>query len=103
MAGSAIEALLLSAIQRPSVKAKLANLTDRPKGGPEHWDLHDYIKIAERLSLIKANTATQARLTQGFRNLIHPGRAQRTAEKCDRGTALTALAGVELVVRDLTL
>jgi hypothetical protein len=45
---------------------------------------------------------TQADLARDFRNLIHPGRAQRTGADCDRGTALTALAAIELVVRDLS-
>jgi hypothetical protein len=42
------------------------------------------------------------RLVKDFRNLIHLGRAERLAKKCDRSTALTALAGVVAVVNDLT-
>jgi hypothetical protein len=48
------------------------------------------------------DTAQQARLGKDFRNLIHPGRASRLGKICDRGTALSALAAVEHVVRDLT-
>src|SRR2546429_6882967 len=33
--------------------------------------------------------------------LIHPGRAQRLAQNCDRGTALSCVAALEHVVRDL--
>ena len=38
---------------------------------------------------------------QDFRNLIRPGRAQKHALACDRGTALAALSAVEFVARDL--
>jgi hypothetical protein len=53
--------------------------------------------------VIKADTRTQARLAKDYRNLIHPGRAARLTQKCDRGTALVTVAAVELVIRDLTL
>lgn len=52
--------------------------------------------------VIHDDTVKQASLPQNFRNLIHPGRAQRMKVKCDRGTALSALAAVEFIVRDLT-
>lgn len=42
------------------------------------------------------------RLAKDFRNLIHPGAAQRLAQNCDRATALSAVAAVEHVVRDIT-
>ena len=100
LAGSAVEALLLWAIQaNPS---QLSALSVVPRGNPEDWALNDLINVAEQLGLIKGNTAIQARLAKNFRNLIHPGRAQRTQEVCDRGTALTAVAATELVVRDLS-
>jgi hypothetical protein len=102
LAGSVVEALLLWAIPRPPVQQRLATLASRPKNAPEHWNLTEFIDVAERLLLIKIATATQTRLAKDFRNLNHPGRAQRTAIACDRGSALTALAAVELVVRDLT-
>jgi hypothetical protein len=68
----------------------------------KNWDLADLIEVGKALALIEANTANQARLAKNFRNLIHPGRAQRTNEVCGRATALTALAAAELVVRDLS-
>lgn len=100
LAGSVVEALLLWSIQ--SNVAALAGLTPKPNGPPERWDLADLIDVAYRLQAIEQNTAAQARLAKNFRNLIHPGRAQRLQEICDRGTALTALAAAELVTRDLT-
>jgi hypothetical protein len=100
LAGAAIEALLLWAIQRDP--KKLAGVVQKPNGAPEDWGLAGLIDVASALALIEANTATQAHLAKNFRNLIHPGRAQRTNEVCDRATALTALAAAELVVRDLS-
>ena len=98
LAGAASEALLLLAIQNAP---GLASLPTKPKGSPEDWGLGDYIAVATALGLIKSTTAQQARLAQNFRNLIHPGRAQRLGDVCDRATALTALAAVELLARDL--
>src|SRR5262249_61069549 len=68
----------------------------------EERDLHYYTEMAASLALIKPETATQVRLVKDFRNLIHPGRAIRKKQKCDRGTALAASAGLEFVIRDLT-
>lgn len=54
------------------------------------------------LGIMKKETASQTRLAKDFRNLIHPGRSQRLAQKCDRGTAYAAAASVEFVIRNLT-
>jgi hypothetical protein len=111
LAGSAAEALLLWAIQEKeqlspgSLRAAVAALvtTNRPTdASPESWGLSALIEVARQMSLINEDTAVQNRLCKNFRNLIHPGRAARLAQVCDRGTALAALAAVELVVRDLT-
>lgn len=99
LAGAASEALLLWSIGR---HPNLANIAKRPKKSPEWWNFEDYIDVATSLDLIEKATAQQATLAKDFRNLIHPGRAQRQSEVCDRGTALTALAAVELIARDLT-
>lgn len=80
----------------------LPNLSNKPRGAPKEWGLADYISVATSLNLIKSTTNQQATLAKNFRNLVHPGRAQRLHEVCDRATALTALAAVELIVRDLS-
>lgn len=115
LAGSATEALLLYAIKEadrvtPGTAAAAAvqcagsgKLRQKPSGAPERWHFIELIEVALELGSIKPPTADQARLGKNFRNLIHPGRAMRLGEVCDRGTALSALAAVELVVRDLTL
>ena len=68
---------------------------------PERWMFFELIAFAAQTKLIKPDTAAQAQLGKGFRNLIHPGRAKRLGQVSDRGTALAALAAVELIARDL--
>ena len=111
LAGSAIETLLLWAIQqRPAADIITATaalrtsgeLTRQPDANIERWDLHEYTEVAGNLVIIEADTLTEARLAREFRNLIHPGRAQRLGQTCDRGTALSCVAALEHVVRDLT-
>ncbi|PYT91550.1 MAG: hypothetical protein DMG36_17890 [Acidobacteria bacterium] len=87
-----------------AVAALVGNKTfgKQPPSDPEEWVLHHYVEVATHLAIIKPDTATEARLAKDFRNLIHPGRAQRLAQKCDRGTALSSVAALELVVRDLS-
>jgi len=104
MAGAAVEALLLWALQehqRPAARNQAArDLVDskktskKPNSQLERWDLAEYIEVAAHLNVINPETATEARLTQLFRNLIHPGRTIRLGQTCDRGTALTAVAAV---------
>lgn len=114
LAGSAVETLLLWTLQQheqqqPGSLAAVATarvaagkLEQQPHPNPERWTLQEYIETAEGLHLIEPETATQARQAKDFRNLIHPGRSARLGQKCDRATALAALAAVEFVVRDLT-
>lgn len=111
LAGSAIEALLLWDLQNrrqttfpAAVAALVANKTfqQQPSSDPEEWSLHHYVEVEAYLGIIKSDTATEARLAKQFRNLIHPGRAQRLGQKYDRGTALSSVAALEHVVRDLT-
>ncbi len=96
LAGSALEALLLWALQEYGGRNPGA-----VAGAPETWGLQQLIPVAAELKLITADTATQAMLAKNFRNLIHPGRTTRLGQRCDRATALTALAAVEAVARDL--
>jgi hypothetical protein len=70
-----------------------------PRGALAQWPARDY-SSNEELGLVKPNTAVQARQAQDFHNLMHPGRAQRLAQVCDRAPALVAVAAVAMVVRD---
>jgi hypothetical protein len=115
LAGAATEALLLWAIQeeeRKSAGAILSAISKLKAAGTlkplpkaadiERWRLIDLIEVAREMRLIEEDTAQQAGLGKNFRNLIHPGRVARLGQSCGRGTALAALAAVELVVRDLS-
>jgi hypothetical protein len=111
LAGSAIEALLLwdlqnrrQAIFPAAVTALVTNHTFQPapSANPEEWSLHHYVEVEAQLGIITPDTATETRLAKKFRNLIHPGRAQRLGQKCDRGTALAGVAALDHVVRDLS-
>jgi hypothetical protein len=73
-----------------------------PHSDFDRWVLQDFIEIAGELKVIKPGSVIAANLARDFRNLIHLGSAARRSEVCDRATALSALAGLEHVIRDLT-
>jgi len=111
IAGSVVEALLLWALkQQPPDTLRVegvrlvsfGRLGHVPPGALVNWVLAEYIEVAVGLAIITEETAAAARLVKDFRNLIHPGRAQRLGQVCDKGTAYQSLAVLEAVVRDLT-
>jgi len=112
LAGATIEALLHWRLQEPSpgkaavqsaVAALVASGTiTEPDTNLDRWDLHHFIEVVGHLKLLKPDTCSAARLARNFRNLIHPGRAARLAQNCDRATAYSAIGGLERVIRDLT-
>ena len=105
MAGSAAEALLLWKVQgldQAQVAASGAKQNPKAPSDLLEWGLHHFTEVAGELHAIQPVTAKQLRIVKGFRNLIHPGRAQRLAERCDRGTARAASAAVEFLIRDFS-
>jgi hypothetical protein len=105
LAGAAAEALLRWAItekKSSEVEGARVAVNSSASKNPDDWGLDGYIKVAKHLALIEDETEKQASLAREFRNLIHPGRSARLAKVCDRGTALSALAAMELIVRDLS-
>ena len=119
LAGSVIEALLLWALHEParassvdtsSAGTKMFNRAKRygsaattPSGALEEGTLAEYLDIADEIGgVVEKRTREQADIARDFRNLIHPGRAKRAGQLCDRGTALAAVGALEHVVRDLT-
>jgi hypothetical protein len=93
-AGAALEALLLWALkQRP--------LTDMPERPLDQLHLTDLIGLAASNGLIDAATEQQAGLAKDARNLIHPGRALRSGDACNKATALAALAAVYRLIEQL--
>jgi hypothetical protein len=73
-----------------------------PQKDINHWGLEHYIAVAEHFAVIKGDTPAATKLAQTFRNLIHPGRAIRRQQTCDRATAHSALGALDHVIRDLT-
>lgn len=112
LAGATIEALLHWRLQEPSpglAAAQAAGATlaasgkiSRPSNDIDRWELHHFIEVAAHLNLIKPDTCSAARLAQNFRNLIHPGRAARLAQTCNRATAHSAVGALLHVIGDLT-
>lgn len=114
LAGSVIEALLLDAINTfdlkninrisPAIHKLQANkIFTRPiTQPPDEWDLYHLTEVALELKLIKIPTAGLCRIAREFRNLVHPGKTLRSAQACDRGTAFSAVAAMEHVIRDLS-
>jgi hypothetical protein len=112
LAGATIEALLHWRLQEPlpgatAVQAAVTTLVvngtiSKPDNNVDRWELHHFIEVAGHLNLLKPDTSSAARLARSFRNLIHPGRAARLAQTCDRATAHSAIGALEHVIRDLT-
>jgi hypothetical protein len=109
LAGSLVESLLLWAIgRRPKAEIGSAiaiapGLMQKPDAAKlDNWNLTQFIEVALTLNIISESTAAQTRLAKDFRNLIHPGREKRTRMRCDRGTARSSAAAVDLVIRELT-
>jgi len=113
IAGSVVEALLLWALsQRVStdpmaISNAVAHLQAHGlpagwwHGSLEDWGLAEYAEVAAHLAIIKPDSKKVVDVARNFRNLIHPGKAKRLGQQCDRGTAHVALAAVDLVIRDL--
>ena len=93
-ASAALEALLLWALKR----VKLPNTPKRPL---DELHLPELIRLAVNNQVIDEACERQASLAKDARNLIHPGRALRSGEACDKTTALTALTAVYRVINEL--
>ncbi len=106
--GSVVEALLLWALEKcaparvqAAISAAGASGLPAPPTSRNDWTLYQLVTVAHAAGLITAGTRAQCDLARNFRNLIHPGRAVRLAERCDQGTAFAAAAAVAFVTRDL--
>lgn len=110
LAGSVIEALLLwklGTLPAADVEAAAKTARNWKTVKPlNEWHLPDYIEVAAIVPaanpVIVADTADLLRVLKNYRNLIHPGRAERLAQTCDKRTAYAAVAGIEGVVIDLS-
>jgi hypothetical protein len=103
LAGSVVEAFLLWAVQNRKTPVEVAaSAAAQAVSEPiERWGLAELVKIAHHLGLISNGTKVAAEQAREFRNLIHPGRAQRLAARCNRSTALLGAGAIEAVIVDL--
>ncbi len=103
--GSVLEALLLCGLLKKN-SADLQSYISKTglglKSPPEEWNLHQYIEVAAAGNLIGKESIQLARVAKDFRNLIHPGRAQRLSQRCSRGTAFAVVSAIEHVIDDFT-
>lgn len=110
IAGSLIEALLLWVLSKIA-KDKLLKAVDailtrkvlhyKPSSELNDWNLNEYAQAARELKIINEDTHTNALLAKNYRNLIHPGRSYRLEQKCNRGTAYSAVGAVYHIINDL--
>jgi hypothetical protein len=101
MAGAVIEDLLHWRLGQLE-PAILRGAATAPAGPLDNWNLASMIDVAEELSILRnANTITSARVAKDYRNLIHPGRRARRAERPTRARAYTAIGGMYGVIDEL--
>ena len=111
LAGSVIEALVLWAINEQRDEARVHQLAAdlqkrgifgmRPPTDLLKWYAHQLTEVAFSLGLLSDDTIEVVRTAKDYRNLIHPGREQRTGQRCTQGTALVAVGAVMRVIEDL--
>jgi len=116
MAGAALEALLLYAVETRTDTAKRKEAlgawisasrreqdVEAPRKLPadiERWGLANLTWIGAHGGVISLEAASNADVARDYRNLIHPGR-ERTAAPSDEGTALSTLGAAIRVAAEL--
>jgi len=111
MAGSVLEALLLWAFQEKetnqpgTIATAYHALTDGKPAtqDPLRWELNHLLQAGLSVNLISQDGHDLGQKCRAFRNLIHPGRAERLGQRCTRSTALAAVAAMERIIEDFTL
>jgi hypothetical protein len=110
IAGSVIEALLLWALRRRSAhdhaaafaKWRAVNASARPLPRDiRQWSAEQYIEIARHVPVISEGSASAAALAKNYRNLIHPGRAERLQERPTLGSALLSVGAMRHLTDDI--
>jgi hypothetical protein len=114
LAGSAVEGLLLWAVeQKPHNARQVAvaalvtrgtangGLSKAPSGAPDTWGLAALVLVAGELGITDKEVTRQALCAKDARNLVHPGRAKLSNKTGNRGSALTGCAAVEQVAAAL--
>lgn len=92
LAGSIIEALLAD---------YLVSMETLEEGPVQRMNLSQIVEECTDAGLISQKVADLSSAIRGYRNLIHPGRAVRTAEKIDGHSASIVASLVELIVEEV--
>lgn len=103
LAASVVEALILWAINKvpaPSV-AGLSTKVQADYAKRMTMTFGPLVQLAFDLRLITDSTRKVVERAAEYRNLIHPGKAQRTGAECHRGTAHVAFGCIDVVVEDI--
>lgn len=99
LAGALIEALLCDALREPA-KLVAVGISEQHLLTKR---LEDMIEWAFKASLIKDETRRHCKLSEEYRNLIHPGKELRKGTQCNKGTAYAVVGGLHLVINDLSV
>ncbi|WP_257167140.1 hypothetical protein [Bradyrhizobium sp. SRS-191] len=92
-AGSALESILLWAIEDANLKTKKA---------PNDMVLSELVDAAARAGLLTSDGEALAHMARDARNLIHPGRVAKLGVTCTKASALTAMAALYTIAEELS-
>ncbi|BAM87731.1 hypothetical protein S58_17240 [Bradyrhizobium oligotrophicum S58] len=92
-AGSALESLLLWAVEKAGSKTKKA---------PNDMVLSELVDAAAGAGLLTSSGEKLAHMARDARNLIHPGRVAKLGVSCTKASALTAMAALYTVAEELS-
>jgi hypothetical protein len=111
LAGSVIEAVCLWTIRREAAGAAVETARRLQREGLLgargvlnellSWHAPELIEVAFALGFIEPDTVQVARTTKDYRNLIHPGRALRTGQRCTEGVAHIAIGAMQRATENL--
>jgi len=95
IAGSIIEAVLVDTLIEADYEA-------RTKNNPLKMDLFQLIEICQKEDFLSLKSAGLSNVIREYRNLIHPGRAERLKEKVDKNTANVVYSLVEMIIGEIS-
>jgi len=103
LAGALMEAILFDQITGINPQAIETSRKKAGESNPDQtrWHLPTLVKVGADLNILRDTTKKQCELSGDFRNLIHPGKAVRDAQKCTLATTLSVIAGLQLVLEDV--
>lgn len=106
LAGSIVEAVLVDYLVATDYygkqKAQIPKARDRDIQ-PLEMTLGQLIEACKAEGILSDRSANLSAVVQGYRNLIHPGRVKRLAERIDEDGATVAKSLVEMIVRDISI